>query len=352
MAERGVVANRFSSALAWIETRLDAAASLLAEMLGPLSRRGEVAVPFDPARGVLTLPGSVQEASLDLGPEPGAGWGVSGKPVRLIVGADHSTMRTIELPAAARTYMQSIVAQKIPELSPVAPSQLAYGYRILTAAAAAATLQAEVYLVRKNRLDPALTALRAAGAPGASVSVATADGARIGLAMPGADSGAFALRVRRWLTRGVYTGAAIIAFAYVAAPFIDGWFDDAARALTVRQQDARRIVHGGRGMLAAKTDAERQAVAAKGAAVPVLGALNALAEAMPDGSYATEITFDGQQFRLTGRSTDVPGMLTKLEESGAFAQSALQGPVRKAEGGPDFFDLSTTPVFGQRQGAE
>ena len=85
--------------------------------------------------------------------------------------------------------------------------------------------------------------------------------------------------------------------------------------------------------------------------ISAIGALDDLAEALPVHSFATEVALAEGKLRLAGRTYDLPDVLTALESSGRFADSALIGPaVRGEDERSSLFTLETRPLI--RSGGE
>src|SRR5262249_342518 len=64
--------------------------------------------------------------------------------------------------------------------------------------------------------------------------------------------------------------------------------------------------------------------------------LEALARALPDSAYLTELTLDRMALRLVGFTTDAPSLIAPLERSGHLSEVHFFAPATRAADGRHF----------------
>lgn len=77
--------------------------------------------------------------------------------------------------------------------------------------------------------------------------------------------------------------------------------------------------------------------------------LEALSQALPDGTYATEVRIEGDKIQVVGMTRDAPSLIRLIEKSPQFARATFFAPTTRAqnETGERFhIEAQITPSFG------
>jgi general secretion pathway protein L len=349
---------------AWqvLDSWLEGPASLLAERWQAGRRHTAVEARLADDGTALALrstgKGGSAEASLPLQPggdrqaQAGAlAQLVKGQRVVLIAPRAWVIERRIELPQEAGDHLEGIVAARVASLSPLPVQDMLYGHGVAGNDSAARRMRVDIALLPKARVGPVIDLLESAGARQTEVVAQAQQGARIVLYPRRAGRTATLGRIKLGL--GLLLSAAIasmlVAFGVTVA---HGMYRSGQQAdLEIRAAAARATISELMTPQTAGTAPEQAAIDIKNEAISALGALDDLAAALPVHSFATEIALAEGRLRLAGRTFDLPDVLTALESSGRFADSALVGPaVRGEDERSSLFTLETRPLI--RSGGE
>jgi general secretion pathway protein L len=311
--------------LAWLPARLRGTArltdALVAEMLpgnglALLARRGG----REAALGSFA-PGAAGEASLRAA--------LAGRRGPLIARPSPGVLlaRPVELPLAAERELGQVLRYEMDRLTPFAPDDLYWGWAVERRDRARGRLHVSLMLAPKAAVEPALAALRRAGARPSALEVAgTAHLIPLDPGRPRQER-----RLRQVLAAAAAC-CAVLALVAVGLPF--ALQSVASRKVerriasldpTVEETQAlrRRIASGaaGAGVLA-------QQRAATGDALAVLATVTTL---LPDTTYLSELTLHGRVLTLTGQSAAAAQLIPELSADPAIRDPAFIAPVTRNE---------------------
>lgn len=271
---------------------------------------------------------------------------VHGQTVHLTIPAGWVIARRIELPLEAADHLEGIVASRMGALSPLPASDVHFGQRVVEIDREARQITVAVAIVPRSRVAAALACLTVAEARQVVIAAPFPDGEAVDvLTQRRRVAGA---RGRIKLVLAGVLGASLVAAvtALAAQPMIQSSYAERRAAVEIRADRARQAIALAATPYKADTAPEQQALTIKDDAISALGALDDLAGALPVHSYTTEVSFAEGRMRLSGRTMDVPEVLTALESSGRFEDSKLVGPALRAEDGlTSEFELDTRPLI-------
>ena len=271
---------------------------------------------------------------------------VNGKTVHLGIPASWVIARRIELPMEAVSHLDGIVASRMGALSPLPVSDIYFGHKVLEIAREARQVTVAVAVVPRSRVAAALACLNVTEARQVLISAPLPEGGDVTVSTF-RQLGTGTRGRMKLLLAGILGTSIVAAIAALAVgPMIKDSYAERRGAVEIRAEKARQAIAFAATPVKAQTAPEQTALNIKDDAVSALGALNDLAEALPLHSYATEVSFADGRIRLSGRTLDVPEVLTALESSGRFEDSKLVGPALRGEDGvTSEFEVDTRPLL-------
>jgi general secretion pathway protein L len=138
-------------------------------------------------------------------------------------------------------------------------------------------------------------------------------------------------------------GAAAAVMLLVAAYFGDS-FDSEQQLLMQRISQRRAALRLGPGGSALGLLAKRKQTGPSTVVV-----LEALSQALPDGTYVTELRIDGDKVQVIGMTQDAPSLIRLIEKSPQFARATFFAPTTRGQNEPGeqfHIEVRITPSFG------
>lgn len=254
--------------------------------------------------------------------------------------------RHIDLPLEAASHIDGIVASRVSSLSPVPAHETIFGHRVEAVDRTSRKLSVGIAIVPRQRVTRPLEILESAAWRDVTVEAPFGEDGHI--VLHPRRSGAVMPNRRTKIALTLILGASIASAlaVLIAGPFVDDYFEGRTAQFQARADAARATLAAMAKPDKAATAPEQAALDLKNDSVSALGALEDLAAALPKHSYATEISFAEGRLLLSGRTTDLPDVLTKLESSGRFLDSRLVGTAERAQDGlSSAFQLETRPLI-------
>ena len=341
------LARRFDG---WI----DGPAALAVE-LTRAGRRGQaVAVTFADDGGVSIGDGQRKSQPVILSTRSGGletpaaiAAAVEGKAVTISVPNAWIIRRSLELPLEAAVHVDGIVASRLSALSPIPPADVLFGHHVTEIDRAARKLHVEVLILPRARIAKMLEWVVAGKAREVEI-VAPGLADRPVTLMPKRMGSAGRNRAAKIALSSVIALSVLVGLAgLLTRPIVSFDLDTRRARLEARAEIARRAISDAtQPATGAATLPEQAALGMKNDSVSALGALDDLAAALPLHAYASEIVLDGDVLRVSGRTSDLPDVLTSLESSGRFAGTRQIGAATRIENGPlSEFVVETRPLI-------
>jgi general secretion pathway protein L len=257
---------------------------------------------------------------------------LSGSQIELVLQSNRFIFRPLELPNRAIEFMDGIVRSQIDRLTPWSADDAAFGWSnpieadaermVITLAATPLSL-----------IRPYVQAIADIGVH--SIAVFTTP--------PELNSSAFPIKV--WEERGrsagnikqiqqalitilvatsITAGVALGANAIISASF-SAQQEDLARQISTARAAAGFSQNNG----LATTVKGKLARRKRNAPLTVL-ALETLSKILPDNTYVTELSVEGNKLRLTGNTHDAASLIGLIEQSGLFTRATFFAPTTRA----------------------
>jgi general secretion pathway protein L len=141
------------------------------------------------------------------------------------------------------------------------------------------------------------------------------------------------------------SAGAAAAVALLAAAYFGDSFDSEQQQLMQRISQRRAALRlGSDGGSAMGLLAKRKQTGPSTVVV-----LEALSQALPDGTYVTELRIDGDKVQVIGMTQDAPSLIRLIEKSPQFARATFFAPTTRGqnESGEQFhIEVRITPSFG------
>jgi general secretion pathway protein L len=240
--------------------------------------------------------------------------------------------RQFTLPKSARPFLRQILHNEMDRRTPWRADQVFYD---VSAVAHGTALAVTLSLVPKKAVEPAVAELKARGLAADRIELCEgADPAATGAVLALADGAPVIAAGGLWPQRAL---AALLAAAILSLLGQAAWLTYAEARLAAARQEAA----------ATKRLAAEVALLSRHQHFPTLrrretptslAALDRLARALPDDSWAEEVQFDGGGISVAGVSADPARLLALLQAQG-FQSAEFRAPVTRAEGGGQRFQI-------------
>jgi general secretion pathway protein L len=274
---------------------------------------------------------------------------LSDREVDVVLSPDQVLVRELDpLPAESRQYLESIVHHQLERVAPWRTDDVLHTYRIaplesgsdkllVTVIATARSMHAQV-LEALNDLRPREIRLLCRDGQFANQAVAIPVDHGAAAAARHASLRRRAAAAMVLLLLAVFGGAGLLAWAWQRA-------DTELAAVTKGIADQRKRLMAARpsGPIA---DQDLRAMVDRRRKTPyAVLAVDALAEALPDNTWLTELRLAEGRLRMTGISQNVPGLVPLIEASPTFAEATFFAPTARLPAGQgDRFHLEARVV--------
>ena len=273
-----------------------------------------------------------------------------GSRLELVLKPDHFLFRPLELPKRATEFLHGIVCAQIDRLTPWRASDAAFGWTqpneigndriVVTVVATTRTL-----------ITSYLQALVPIGARSLTVSTTPQP------PVPGTHVSVFehSFRAETGLQRTRGLLAATFVIMVIAAGVSVTGSQLALNTLEAQQQElSQRIAqHRASFLNTAGASSQQQALERQRRATPAtVLALEALAQALPDHTYVTELHIEADKLQIVGVTRDAPGLIELIEQSPHFTHATFFAPTTRAAAaaGEQFhIEARIKPVFEPRK---
>ncbi|WP_183481835.1 PilN domain-containing protein [Komagataeibacter kakiaceti] len=245
----------------------------------------------------------------------------------LYPGDDALLEREVTFPLPAERSLESILSYEMDRLTPFAATDVVFGWTVLRRDATAGRVHVRLSLVPLAALRGLPDLLRAVGIVPAAIEIPRPDSTRLRLPLTRRQPGGGRLRTAM-LGACVVLAVVALVLPFARQAWQNAWLDRQMAALRpatdAAEQIRRNLTGGSTGR--AMVRAERQRLG------DPLAVLAALTDALPDGTYLTDLTLRQGQLLVSGRSPVSTRVIQAMSANPLFATPSFAAPVTRAEG--------------------
>jgi general secretion pathway protein L len=266
---------------------------------------------------------------------------------RLCLGRDEMLVRRVSMPAATEENLSQVIAFEMDRLTPFRADEVYYDQRVVARDAAAATVQVQLAVARREIVDARLATLRDLGVSVQGVVVpedAPSPGARLDL-LPSGQRGERETANER-ATRNVVLGAVLVLL--FVAMLLPAWqkreaiialkpvVDKAKQEATATDAIARTLE---------RQVADYNYVQSKKHAAPALAYLEEVSRLLPDNTWVQQFELKNagksREVQVTGETTSSSKLIEIFEQSTLLQNAAPRGSViRGSQPGTERFVIA------------
>ena len=256
--------------------------------------------------------------------------------------------RSLDFPKQAEDFLDGMIRTQIDRLTPWSADAAAYGWSA-PSATTSDRIELTLAATAKQEMEPLVqlaTGLGAQSLAAFAVPPAASDTAQIKVFdQPLRSAARRAMDTPRLLRAVLLSAGAAAAVALVVAAYVGDSLDTEQQELMSRISQRRAALRlGPDGNSAFGLLAKRKQTSPSSVVV-----LEALSQALPDGTYVTELRIDGDKVQVVGMTQDAPSLIRLIEKSPQFARATFFAPTTRAENEPGerfHIEARITPFFG------
>jgi len=273
-----------------------------------------------------------------------------GSRVEALIASGQVLFRSLDFPKQAVDFLDGMIRTQIDRLTPWTADEVLFGW---SAPSVIANERVELTLAATSKQE-AQPLVQFATNLGAASIVAfalppAAGGAPAKIRVfdqPLHGAGGRAMDVPRilrvaLLSAGIAAAASLLAAAYVGSS-LDSDLQQLMHRISERRASLR--LNPGAGGSALDLLAKRKQTSPSSVVV-----LEALSQALPDGTYVTELRIEGDKVQVVGMTQDAPSLIRLIEKSPQFARATFFAPTTRAQNEPGerfHIEANITPSFG------
>lgn len=257
--------------------------------------------------------------------------------------------RPLDFPKQAADFLDGMIRTQIDRLTPWPAEDAVFGWSS-PSLSGQERIELTLAATSKQEIEPLVQLVAGLGAQSltAFAKPAAASGAegKIKVFDQPLRSGAHrVLDTPRTLRAVLLSAGAAAAIALLAAAYFGGSLDSEQQQLLQRISQRRAALRlGSDGGSALGLLARRKQTGPSTVVV-----LEALSQALPDGTYVTELRIDGDKVQVIGMTQDAPSLIRLMEKSPQFARATFFAPTTRGQNEPGeqfHIEARITPSFG------
>lgn len=242
----------------------------------------------------------------------------------LLIPGDRALRRRTRLPLAARDTLDEAIGYDIDRQTPFGEDEIYYGAREIGVDRAGGWVEAELEVVRRSDVDPALDAIHAAGLQPDRLEIDAGHGANLLPPEQRRETGRLLPRATAVLALTVLALGGTL--AYLPLNDLQRELDTVERHVTAARRAAAEV-QSLRDTLDALKAREAQLAERKREEPMALAMLAEVTRALPANSFAVKLSYDREEIALTGFSGKASALIAQLEETPNLSQVKFRSPV-------------------------
>jgi general secretion pathway protein L len=272
-----------------------------------------------------------------------------GSRVETVLAPDQVLFRSLDFPRQAEDFLDGMIRTQIDRLTPWPPDEAVFGWSS-PSVIGQERIELTLAATSKQEIEPLVQLATGLGAQSlaafAAPPAATDSKETIKVFDQSLRStGGHALDAPRILRAVLLSAGAAAAISLLAAAYLGDSFDSERQQLMSRISQRRAALRlGPDGNSAFGLLAKRKQTGPSSVVV-----LEALSQALPDGTYVTELRIDGDKVQVVGMTQDAPSLVRLIERSPQFARATFFAPTTRAQNEPGerfHIEARITPSFG------
>jgi general secretion pathway protein L len=284
-------------------------------------------------------------------PAPPADWQAffRGSRIETVLASGQVLFRPLDFPKQAVDFLDGMIRTQIDRLTPWPAEDAVFGW---SAPSETGQERIELTLAAASRqeIEPLVQLAAGLGAQSFVAFAAPPTAADVSMKIKVFDQSLGSAMRRgfdtpRILRAVLLSAGAAAAVALLVGAYVGNSLDSEQQQLTRRISERRAALRlGPGGDSAAGLLARRKQTGPSSIVV-----LEALSQALPDGTYVTELRIDGDKVQVVGMTQDAPSLIRLIEKSPQFARATFFAPTTRAQNEPGerfHIEARITPSFG------
>ncbi len=261
--------------------------------------------------------------------------------VRLQLPADAVLHARVSMPKTSRRNLVQALPYELARLSPLEPERLYFDFKLTPAEPGAKSRNIELRIVQRAVVDEAIATCSNAGLAVASIAF-EGDPREADFRLFPSDRTALLRTLWRRFNVPLLAGIALLlAAVLLIAAYVRHMEAGEALADRMALEQSRAVIVERLERQAATARAEAQFVATQKRGPMLVSVLSDLSRTLPDNTWITELSIDGDKLKLEGYSKAASDLIAIFDRSGAFADAQFTAPLTQdTRAGIERFDLS------------
>jgi len=271
-----------------------------------------------------------------------------GRPVQVEIPPERVLSKTVTFPAGARGELDRILDFEVARHFPFPAARVFYRHRVVRQdrASSLAPIAVEIVAVPREVVAAIRADIAAAGLrPGAVALIDGGGGEPLWLAAEALGRARPAHAAPPMLVGAVGVLAVAAALTW---PLAQHWrLATLDRELAALKPHAEAVLQR-REQIRGETQRVDALIRLRSARPPLVGVLDLLTGAVPDGSWLLSLSVSGRQLVIDGLSPSAATIALALQHSGAFGAIDFRAPITRETGGLEHFQIGATIGKGKK----
>lgn len=257
--------------------------------------------------------------------------------------------RPLDFPKQAADFLDGMIRTQIDRLTPWPAEDAVFGWSS-PSSSGQERIELTLAATSKREIEPLVQFIAGLGAQSLTAfanppAAGGAEGKIKVFDQPLRSAAHRVLDTPRTLRTVLLSAAAAAALALFAAAYFGGGLESEQQQLMQRISQRRAALR-----LGSDTGSAFGLLAKRKQTVPsTVVVLEALSQALPDGTYVTELRIDGDKVQVIGMTQDAPSLIRLIEKSPQFARATFFAPTTRGQNEPGeqfHIEARITPSFG------